>query len=204
MAGAGSKLFVSGQSLTADQVNTYLMDQTVMKFATTSARDTAFGGAGEATLAEGMMCVTTDTDTIWYYTGSVWVARSVTTGLDRQVLTADSTVTGGLEFAYPSDLSLVTYSATTSFSLTDSGTFILASHASGMTLQCPTNATVPFLLGTQINVVQWNTGQVTINGSAGVTMLSASNYFKTRVRYSVLTVVKVATDTWLVLGDTAP
>jgi hypothetical protein len=44
MAGAGSKLFVSGDVLTAAQVNTYLMDQTVMRFADEAARTTAFGG----------------------------------------------------------------------------------------------------------------------------------------------------------------
>lgn len=73
MAGAGAKLFVSGDVLTADQVNTYLMDQTIMKFASTSARDAAFGGAGEPTLAEGMFAYTTDTNTLWLYDGSNWV-----------------------------------------------------------------------------------------------------------------------------------
>ena len=75
MAGAGSKLFTSGSVLTAEQVNTYLMDQTIMTFASTSARDAAFGGAGEATLSEGMFAFTTDTNTLWLYTGATdgWV-----------------------------------------------------------------------------------------------------------------------------------
>ncbi len=75
MAGAGAKLFASGDVLTADQVNTYLMDQTIMTFASTSARDAAFGGAGEPTLAEGMFAYTTDTNTLWLYTGATdgWV-----------------------------------------------------------------------------------------------------------------------------------
>ena len=74
MAGAGAKLFTSGSVLTADQVNTYLMDQAIMKFASTSARDAAFGGAGEPTLSEGMFAYTTDTNTLWLYNGSSWVA----------------------------------------------------------------------------------------------------------------------------------
>jgi hypothetical protein len=73
MAGAGAKLFTSGSVLTADQVNTYLMDQAIMKFASTTARDDSFGGAGEATLAEGMFAYTTDTNTLWLYNGSSWV-----------------------------------------------------------------------------------------------------------------------------------
>lgn len=74
MAGAGAKLFTSGSVLTAAQVNTYLMDQTVMVFATTAARDAAFGGAGEPVLAEGMLCYVSDSNTLLYYTGTSWSA----------------------------------------------------------------------------------------------------------------------------------
>lgn len=74
MAGAGAKLFTSGSVLTAAQVNTYLMDQTVMVFATTAARDAAFGGAGEPVLAEGMLCYLSDQNTLLYYTGTSWSA----------------------------------------------------------------------------------------------------------------------------------
>jgi hypothetical protein len=72
MAGAGAKLFTSGSVLTADQVNTFLMDQSIMRFASNSARDAAFGGAGEPTLAEGMFAYTTDSNALWFYTGSAW------------------------------------------------------------------------------------------------------------------------------------
>jgi len=74
MAGAGNKLFTSGSVLTASDVNTYLMDQTIMRFTSTTTRDAAFGGAGEATLAEGMFAYTTDTNTLWLYNGSSWIA----------------------------------------------------------------------------------------------------------------------------------
>jgi len=76
MAGAGAKLFVSGDVLTAAQVNTYLMDQAVMVFASTAARDAAFGGAGEPTLAEGMICYISDANSLLYYTGTAWSALS--------------------------------------------------------------------------------------------------------------------------------
>ena len=74
MAGAGSKLFVAGDVLTAAQVNTFLMDQSVMKFADATARDAAFGGVGEATLSEGMLCYLSDTNSVLYYSGSSWSA----------------------------------------------------------------------------------------------------------------------------------
>jgi hypothetical protein len=50
------------------------MDQAIMKFASTTARDAAFGGVDEPTLAEGMFAYTTDTNTLWLYNGSSWVA----------------------------------------------------------------------------------------------------------------------------------
>lgn len=88
MAGAGAKLFVSGDVLTAAQVNTYLMDQTIMRFATTAARDAAFGGVGEPSLAEGMFAYTDDTNTVWFYTGSAWQAFGITNDSDQLVLAA--------------------------------------------------------------------------------------------------------------------
>lgn len=74
MAGAGAKLFVSGDVLTAAQVNTYLMDQAVMRFANEAARTAAFGGVGEPTLAEGMMSYLMDTNSVQVYDGTQWVA----------------------------------------------------------------------------------------------------------------------------------
>lgn len=73
MAGAGSKLFTDGSVLNAAQVNTYLMDQSIMRFATTTARDAAFGGAGEPVLAEGMTCYIDADNSIYTYDGSAWV-----------------------------------------------------------------------------------------------------------------------------------
>jgi hypothetical protein len=74
MAGAGAKLFVSGDVLTAAQVNTYLMDQAVMRFANEAARTAAFGGAGEPVLASGMVSYLIDIASVQVYNGSAWVA----------------------------------------------------------------------------------------------------------------------------------
>lgn len=70
MAGAGYKLFNTGDVLTAAQVNTYLQEQSVMRFATTAARTTALAGV----LAEGMVTYIDATDTVEVYNGSAWVS----------------------------------------------------------------------------------------------------------------------------------
>jgi len=88
MAGAGAKLFTSGAVLTAAQVNTFLMDQSIMRFATTAARDAAFGGAGEPTLAEGMFAYIDADNTLYFYSGSVWAAYGINNDSDQLVLAA--------------------------------------------------------------------------------------------------------------------
>lgn len=69
MAGAGYKLFNTGDVLTAAQVNTYLQEQTVMVFADAAARTTALSGV----LAEGMITYLKSTDAVEVYNGSTWV-----------------------------------------------------------------------------------------------------------------------------------
>jgi hypothetical protein len=86
MAGAGYKLFVNGNTLSATDLNTYLNQQTVMVFASTGARDTALSGV----VAEGMQCYITGTGG-FFYNGSAWVANvtaSSTSTLTNKTLTA--------------------------------------------------------------------------------------------------------------------
>lgn len=74
MAGAGAKKFPAFSKLASDDVNNYLADQVIMRFATTAARDAAFGGVGEPTLAEGMTAYIDNLNIVQVYDGSNWVA----------------------------------------------------------------------------------------------------------------------------------
>lgn len=91
MAGAGYKLFATGDVLTAAQVNTYLMQQTVMVFASSAARTTALSGV----LAEGMVSYLQDSNTLEVYDGSAWVgATGDITGLTAGTGISISSATG--------------------------------------------------------------------------------------------------------------
>ena len=68
MAGAGFRTFAAGEVLTASNVNTYLMQQSVQNFAGTAARSSAVTSP-----SEGMVAYLQDTDQISYYDGSNWV-----------------------------------------------------------------------------------------------------------------------------------
>ena len=91
MAGAGYKLFATGDVLTAAQVNTYLMQQTVMVFASSAARTSALSGV----LAEGMVSYLQDTNTLEVYDGAAWVgATGDITGLTAGTGISISSATG--------------------------------------------------------------------------------------------------------------
>jgi hypothetical protein len=68
MPGLGRKTFIATEVLTAADVNGYLMDQSVMKFAGTAARASAIGTA----VSEGMVSYLSDSDTLEVYNGSAW------------------------------------------------------------------------------------------------------------------------------------
>ena len=89
MAGAGYKLFNTGDVLTAAQVNTYLQEQAVMRFANSTARTTALSGV----LAEGMMSYLDDTNSVEVYNGGAWV--SVGSTGDITGVTAGTGISGG-------------------------------------------------------------------------------------------------------------
>jgi hypothetical protein len=72
-------VFTSGQVLTAQQQTE--INTGIPVFADSTARDAAFGGTGEKTLAEGQFAFLEDTDTTQYYDGSTWQAVGGTSGL---------------------------------------------------------------------------------------------------------------------------
>jgi hypothetical protein len=96
---------------------------------------------------------------------------------------------------------------TYTFVLSDANNeLITASNASAQTYSIPTNASVAFPIGAQINIIQIGAGQVTINAVTSGTTTVLSNGAtaaapKLRVQYSSATLVKVATDAWYVIGD---
>jgi hypothetical protein len=82
LAGLGRKAFVAGEVLTAVNVQGYLMDQTVMVFASSAARSSAIGTA----ISEGMMSYLADTNEVSVYDGTAWVSVGGGGGFDAFLL----------------------------------------------------------------------------------------------------------------------
>lgn len=83
MAGAGYKLYTTGDVLSASDVNTYLQQQTVMVFASAAARTTALASV----IAEGMVTYLKDTDVVEIYTGAAWVSLDDPNAIQNTLLT---------------------------------------------------------------------------------------------------------------------
>ena len=126
-----------------------------------------------------------DGDKTWVYSSSTGAWK-----LESQVLNA-------------AQLEINAQTGTTyTLALTDAGKLVTLSNGSAISLTVPTNTSVAFPIGTQVNMAQINTGRVTVAGDTGVTVNSSLG-LKTRTQYSVITCIKTATDTWLLTGDSS-
>ena len=141
-AGLGFKDFTTGEVLTANDVDGYLM-QGIWVFASAAARDAAVTSP-----QEGNACYLKDTDVIMVYSGSAWATQSASNpisanivdakgdliaataadtvarlavGTNGYVLTADSTAATGLAWAAPTSGG---YTQISSTSIAGSGTSI--------------------------------------------------------------------------------
>lgn len=128
------------------------------------------------------------------YNGTAW---DTVAGLGAQGATGATGATG------PSgDPTLTINAQTASYTLvlTDASKLVEVSNASANTVTVPLNSSVAFATGTQINILQTGAGQTTIAGTAGVTV-NATPGLKLRAQWSAATLIKRATDTWVVVGD---
>jgi len=85
--------------------------------------------------------------------------------------------------------------------LTDDGKLVTCDNASAITLTIPLNSSVAFGIGTQINIMQLGAGQITIAGAGGVTLRSEGSKLKLKGQYAVASCAKIATDTWVIVGN---
>ena len=89
---------------------------------------------------------------------------------------------------------------TYTFVLTDSSKLVTFGNASAITVTIPTNASVAFPIGTQIDCIQILAGKATFGG-AGVTINSKGGNKAINGQWVGATLIKTATDTWSLLGD---
>jgi hypothetical protein len=164
--------------------------------------------SADPTLASGEWGLETDTlkvkigdgSTAWTslaYQGAGDVTLSGTQTLTNKTLTDPK-----INLAF--DAETASYTAV----LANNGQVVTMDNASPNNFSIPTNASVAFPIGTQINVLQIGAGQTTIQAvTSGTTTIQSTGAApaapKLRARYSAATCLKAATDTWYVFGDIA-
>jgi len=98
----------------------------------------------------------------------------------------------------------VTASATASYTLAlaDAGSCVEIAHpSSALAVIVPANATVPFPIGTVIEVARMDDGTVGIFADTGVTIRSRSDLRSIASKYSSVSLRKRAADDWHLVGD---
>lgn len=83
----------------------------------------------------------------------------------------------------------------------DANRLIEINSSSPSNLTIPTNSTAAFANGTQIDVLQTGSGQITLTGAAGVTLNSFSGRLKLSGQWARASLIRRATDTWHASGE---
>jgi len=141
--------------------------------------------------------------------GTIAIDTATTVDVSTAQTLTNKTLTSPTLNAPLINLSLNAQTGTTyTFVLADNGKLVTASNASAQTYSIPTNASVAYPIGTQINIIQIGAGQVTINAvTSGTTTISSTGATATapklRAQFSSATCIKAATDLWYVVGDIA-
>jgi hypothetical protein len=86
---SGYKAWSIGEVVEAGDFQTYIQNQTVMKFADAAGRTSELGDS----VSEGMLSYLVSTETFQYYTGAVW--ENISNPGDITAVTAGTALTGG-------------------------------------------------------------------------------------------------------------
>jgi hypothetical protein len=84
----------------------------------------------------------------------------------------------------------------------DIGKMIIMNVGSANILTVPTNSTATIAIGSTISVIQYGAGETTISPEFGVVIRSAGARYKLYEQYSNVVLQKIATNEWLLTGDT--
>lgn len=191
------KTFVNGFALNASEVNAYLMNQTVMVFADSSARSAAITSP-----TEGMVTFLTSTDAIEYYNGSTWtnvvtinagtsIVRPIITSPQETVTVSATAATGTVHLDVLTQADLYyTSNATANFTLnirgnssttlnsvlaTGNSQTVVFRNTNGSTAYYPTSFTID---GTSVTP-KWQGGTAPTGGNASSIDVYSYNIVKT-------------------------
>ncbi len=93
-----------------------------------------------------------------------------------------------------------TLAASATLALSNAGKLLLCSSTGTITITIPADETVDFPINTEIEILRWNTGTVTVSPASGVTLYSAESMRSIAERWACVCVKKIDTNLWLLTG----
>jgi len=97
-------------------------------------------------------------------------------------------------------IDILSSSSSYTLSYSDINRLINISSSNPTTLTIPSNSSVPFPIGTKIDILQSGSGQVTASAMNGVT-INGSPGLKLSEQWAAATVIKLDTDSWVLIGN---
>ncbi len=196
---------VSGLSHTAGATVKHVLTSSDLIFFRNNASPVAsFGFSGSTsgiTTVQATAIAGTNTLTLPAVNNDTLVGRATSDTLTNKILTSP-VINGATIGTSIINLTINAQTGTTYTPvLADNGKLVTLSNASAITLTVPTNASVAYATGAQINIEAIGAGQVTVVGDTGVTVNGTGT--KLRTQWSAATLVKLGTDSWTLIGDLA-
>lgn len=96
---------------------------------------------------------------------------------------------------------IVSVTVSKTLSLSDAGTLQQVNSTSARTVTIPTNASVAFPTGTEIEILRYGSGAVTLAAASGVTIYCSETARTIADRYTSVVLKKLSTNTWLLQGN---
>lgn len=165
---------------------------------------------GTASVAGTMVSDTLTASRTWTFpnvTGTVTVLGNTATGTGNIVLQTGPTITEPTLNGSKQNILFNTSSSTTySLGLTDNGKLVTFTSSSSVAVTISPDSTTNFAVGAMVHLQRTGTGSVAIQAGSGVTITSGAataSQPSLRARYSAATCIKVAADSWTVIGDIA-
>jgi hypothetical protein len=139
-------------------------------------------------------------------TGPTGAASTVTgpTGATGPSVTGPTGGTGptGAQGTWDTAQTISVQADTYTLVLGDAGKLIRCTKATSMSIIIPANAAAAYSIGQRVDIMQYGAGQVTISPDTGVTLRSTPTN-KLRATYSSASIIKIATNEWVLAGDLA-
>lgn len=186
---------------TGTVTSTMIENGTIVNADINSSAAIALSKLASGTSAQVIVANSSGVPTYATLSGDVTVSDTGVTAIGSGVIVnAEISSSAAIDLTKLADISTSAQTASYTLVLADKTKIVEMSVASANNLTVPPNSSVAFPVGSQINILQTGAGQTTVVAGSGVTV-NATPGLKLRAQWSYATLIKRATDTWVLVGD---